>query len=63
MTGEAFKRWLNEMFTRKLARSDIDCARLLDMTPQAICAMKKRGCDHRTALACRVLVHGMKPYA
>ncbi len=45
-----------------LARSDAECARLLDISANALIAIKKRGGDRRTALACRALLHRMEPY-
>jgi len=62
MTAEAFNRWLSEMRSSGLARSDAECARLLGVSANAVVGMKKKGADHRTDLACRALLHRMKPY-
>lgn len=62
MSPEAFIRWLAEMRLSGLAKSDADCGRLLGVSANAIVEMKKRGTDRRTDLACRALLHRMKPY-
>jgi len=63
MTPEQFQQWLAEMKAANLARSDAECARLLGIGPNTLCNMKLRlGCDKRTALACRALLHRMSPY-
>lgn len=62
MTAQAFAAWLAEMKEAGLARSDIACARLLDVSANTILAMKRDGTDRRTALACRALLHRMEPY-
>lgn len=63
MTPETFTRWLADMKTSGLARSDAECARLLGVSANSVVDMKKRGADLRTALACRALLHRMEPYA
>lgn len=63
MTPEQFQQWLAEMKSANLARSDAECARLLGIGPNTLCNMKLRlGCDKRTALACRALLHRMVAY-
>ncbi len=62
MTLAQFAKWLADMKSAGLASSDADCARLLGLSANAIVDMKKRGCDRRTALACRALLHRMQPY-
>lgn len=62
MTADAFNRWLAEMKAARLARSDAAAGRLLGVSPNAVIAMKRKGADHRTALACRALLHRMEPY-
>lgn len=63
MTPEQFTRWLADMKSAGLARSDAECARLLGVSANAVVAMKKNGADRRTALACRALLHRMEPYS
>lgn len=63
MTAEQFIRWLDDMKDAGLAKSDAKCAELLGLSANAVVDMKKRGTDHRTALACRALLHRMEPYA
>lgn len=63
MTPEAFTNWLADMKSAGLARSDAECARLLGLSANIIVKMKRRGCDRRTALACRALLHRLEPYA
>lgn len=63
MTPAAFCAWLAEMKAAGLARSDVACARLLDVSANAVVAMKRNGTDHRTALACRALLHRLEPYS
>lgn len=62
MTSDAFTAWLAEMKSAGLAKSDAECARLLNLTPHAIVKMKRRGCDTRTALACSALLHRLRAY-
>lgn len=62
MTPEAFVRWLAEMKEARLGRSDAECARLLGVSANSVVAMKQRGADTRTALACRALLHRLEPY-
>ena len=63
MTTDQFTRWLADMKSSGLARSDAECARLLGISPNSVVAMKRNGADLRTALACRALLHRMEPYA
>lgn len=62
MTPDQFTEWLAAMKAAGLARSDKACADLLGISANALVAMKKRGCDRRTALACRALLHRLDPY-
>lgn len=62
MSPQDFQAWIDEMKAAALARSDAECARLLDISANALIAIKKRGADRRTALACRALLHRMEPY-
>ena len=63
MTPEQFTRWLAEMKSANLARSDADCGRLLGKSPDTIVRMKQNGSDRTTALACTALLHRMEPYS
>jgi hypothetical protein len=63
MTPTAFRAWLLAMDDARIARSDAACARLLGVSANAVVAMKKRGTDHRTALACRALLHRLEPWS
>lgn len=63
MTADQFTRWLADMKSAGLARSDAECARLLGISANSVVTMKKQGADLRTALACRALLHRMEPYA
>jgi DNA-binding CsgD family transcriptional regulator len=62
MTAAQFTKWLAEMKSAGLARSDAECARMLGVSANSVVAMKKNGADLRTALACRALLHRMIPY-
>ncbi len=62
MTADAFRRWLAEMHSAGLAKSDAECGRLLGLSANSVLAMKSRGADQRTALACRALLHRLDPY-
>ena len=62
MTSEEFKQWLEEMKYLGAARSDADCAKLLGVTANTLVSLKRIGADRRTALACRAILHRMKPY-
>lgn len=63
MTAEQFTNWLADMKSAGLARSDLACARLLGISANSVVTMKRRGCDLRTALACRALLHRLEPYS
>lgn len=63
MTADQFTRWLADMKSAGLARSDAECARLLGVSANSVVTMKKQGADLRTALACRALLHRMEPYS
>lgn len=62
MDGETFTRWLAEMQSVGLSRSDAAAGRMLGLSTDTIWRMKSAGCDRRTALACRALLHRMEPY-
>jgi hypothetical protein len=62
MTPESFCSWLAAMKAAGLARSDAAAARLLGLSANAVCLIKRNGTDRRTALACRALLHRMEPY-
>ncbi|MFD2248923.1 hypothetical protein FHS82_001038 [Pseudochelatococcus lubricantis] len=62
MTPADVSAWVADMKAKRIAAIDAECARLLGMHPNSIAAMKQRGADRRTALACRALVHLMEPY-
>jgi len=63
MTADQFTRWLADMKSAGLARSDAECGRLLGVTADTVVNIKAKGADTRTALACRALLHRMEPYA
>jgi hypothetical protein len=62
MTPQAFTRWLADMKSAGLARSDAECGRLLGKSPDTIVRMKQNGADLTVALACTALLHRMEPY-
>lgn len=67
MTPAAFRRWLADMQSAGLARSDAECGRLLGTERrQTVGDLKARGLEgpegHRLALACRALLHRLEPY-
>lgn len=62
MTADQFTKWLAEMKSAGLARSDAKCAELLGVSANSVVTMKKNGADLRTALACRALLHRLEPY-
>ncbi len=62
MSPESFARWLAEMKSAGLARSDAECARLLGISANSVVNIKRSGADQRTALACRALLHRLEPY-
>ena len=62
MTPASFINWLSDMKSAGLAKTDLDCARLLGVTKNTILNLKERGGNHRDALACRALLHRMEPY-
>jgi hypothetical protein len=62
MTPDQFHKWLAEMKSAGLARSDAECGRLLGKSDDTIVRMKKAGADQTTALACRALLHRLEPY-
>lgn len=62
MTADQFIKWLAEMKTAGLARSDAECARLLGMSANSVVSLKKKGGPRWIALACRALLHRLEPY-
>lgn len=62
MTADEFIRWIEEMKAAGMANSDADCARLLGVHPNTMSNLKAGGADQRTALACRAVLHRLKPY-
>ena len=62
MTPATFTAWLADMKSAGLARSDAECARLLGVSANSVVNMKRNGAAHRTALACRALLHRLEPY-
>jgi len=62
MTPTAFTNWLADMKSAGLARSGAEAGRLLGISANSVVAMKRRGTDLRTALACRALLHRLEPY-
>ena len=63
MPPAAFINWLASMKEAGLARSDAAAARLLGVSANAAVLMKRKGADHRTALACRALFHRLEPWS
>ncbi len=63
MTAAQFTEWLAAMKAAGLARSDAACSRLLGISANSVVTMKAKGTDHRTALACRALLHKLDPWA
>ena len=63
MTPAAFQQWLADMRAAGLIRYDIDAAKKLDISANAVVTMKGRGADTRTALACQALLNELEPYA
>lgn len=60
MTSIQFIQWLADMKSAGLARSDRAAGRLLGLSANSILAMKSRGCDRRTGLACVALLAGLQ---
>lgn len=66
MNALTFRKWLDDMWAAKLAKSDAACGRLLGMTTSAVNRGKKDGftghTGMRTALACSALLMRVEPY-
>lgn len=62
MTPTAFTKWLADMKSAGLARSDADCAKLLGVHVNSVVKRKREGADTETALACRALLHRLDAY-
>lgn len=66
MNPASFTRWLADMKSAGLARSDAEAARLLGISANSVVSMKRDGTKgaaaQRTALACRALLHRLQPY-
>lgn len=62
MTPAQFTAWLAAMKAAGLARTDAECGRLLGVSANSVLAMKARGADLRTALACGALIAGIGPW-
>ena len=63
MTAAQFTKWLAEMKSAGLARSDAECARMLGKSDDTIVSYKRKGADRTVALACRALLHRLEPYS
>lgn len=63
MTGAQFTAWIAAMKAAGRIRTQADLAGLIGLSVQSIIAMKRAGCDQRTALACAALLHGLAPHA
>lgn len=57
MTPEEFKAWVKQMKDWGIAQSRNECGRLLGVVPNTMIRFCKNGCDKRTALACKALLH------
>lgn len=55
ITGPQFCAWLAAMKAAGLARTDADCAALLDVSANTVVTLKKNGGDRRTELSCSAL--------
>jgi len=62
VTPETFKEWISDMKALELARSDADCARLLDISFNSLVIMKRRGANQRTDLACHAILMEIGSY-
>ena len=62
MTPSAFRAWLAAMKAAGVAQTDIDCGRLLGVSADTMSRMRVSGTDRRTALACRALTWGLRPW-
>ena len=68
MTPEAFNRWLAEMKSAGLAKSDAEAGRMLGLSANSVVTMKRDGVRGpaalRTALACSALLklRDLQPY-
>jgi len=61
---EAVRSWLERMriIHPSRAMTESACAKMLGLSHNALSEMKTRGCDKRTALAMRALIHCMRPW-
>ena len=62
LSAEGFRAWLTAMQAPPYNASNAECGRLLGVSANSIVAMKQRGTDRRTALACRALFHRLEPW-
>lgn len=66
MTPDTFTRWLADMKSAGLARSDAEAGRLLGVSANSVVSMKREGVKgsaaKRTSLACRALLHRLETY-
>lgn len=62
MDAVKFRQWLSEMEGEPFFASAHQCAHMLGVSKESVKAMQRNGCDRRTALACRALLHRMEPY-
>ena len=63
MTGEQFQKWLQEMKTARIGTTKAACGRLLGVSKRSVMLYQVQGCDLKTALACRALLHRLEPYS
>lgn len=62
MSPNSVKKWLFEMETMGIAKTDYECAKLLGVTDGTILNLKTQGASKAIALACTAIKHNMKPY-
>jgi hypothetical protein len=62
MTPEAFTNWLADMKAAGLARSEAECGRMLGVSANTLTSYKRKGGGRWLGLACRALLHRLKPY-
>ena len=62
MSPESVNVWIDTVKAKKLATTDYEVARLLGRSHDTLAAMRKRGADRTTGLACAAVLKKLQPF-
>lgn len=62
MTPESVEEWIALVKAKGLAQTDRDVAAILGRSHDTLAAMRRRGADRHTALACAAVLKKLQPF-